>query len=127
MAFQQLIPGGPSVQDDLSQVIPGGPSIAVGSTAVVADLIRATEASSARSISALRLVDLSRAGESDSARNVAVTQTLYADLLRAAETSSARVLSHGPAQMLYLSLVDVAYAHGPEDIEYEVEVEDIAA
>ena len=27
MAFQQLIPGGPSVQDDLQQVIPGGPSV----------------------------------------------------------------------------------------------------
>lgn len=30
MAFQHLIPGGPSVQDSLEQVIPGGPSIAVG-------------------------------------------------------------------------------------------------
>lgn len=27
MAFQHVIPGGPSVQDDLAQVVPGGPSI----------------------------------------------------------------------------------------------------
>ncbi len=118
------------------------------------DLARATETDSARSVSALRLVDLARATETDSARSVSASQALFADLIRAIEASSARGLTvsrsygrrsvrvvlveeeTGVSQTLELSVTTVlfergyeaiAYAHGPEDIEFEVEVEDIAA
>ena len=115
---------------------------------------RATETGNARAVSVAHLADIIRATEADSARTLTVAQALIADLIRAAETDSARdvfaqrsygqrafqVVLHeeetGESQTLYLSMTAVpfvrgyeavAYAHGPEDIEYEVEVEAIAA
>jgi hypothetical protein len=97
---------------------------------------------------------MGRATETDSARSVSASQALFADLIRAIEASSARGLTvsrsygrrsvrvvlveeeTGVSQTLELSVTSVlfergyeavAYAHGPEDIEFEVEVEDIAA